>query len=242
MNPYLDAVAAYGLGSSHMGGFAHTIELLKQLSITSDDIVVEIGCGTGRTACHIATIYGAHVFAIDYSGEMLAKARERAKRCGAEINFIQGDAQELPFLDGVADLIYIESVLIFASPEKVLKECHRVLKSGALLVDTELFADKALPGSARREIELICRVASIPTYGEWENLIKNSGFKLAIARRDPFPGIMTGLKNILYPDPLQNMFSAGVDSKAQQVMGSYKKIMQANRRHLGYGTFIAKKV
>lgn len=242
MNPYLDAVAAYGLGSSHLGGFAHTIELFKQLSITPDDIVIEIGCGTGRTACHIAATYGAHVFAVDSSAEMLAKARERARQCGAQVNFVRGDAQDLPFLDKVADLIFIESVLIFALPEKVLKECHRVLKKGALLADTEPFAGSALPDSVRRQIEVLCRVSSIPTYEDWVTLIENSGFELAISRRDPYPGLMTGLKNVLYPDPQQNILGVGVDSHARQVLGSYKKVMQSNRRHLGYGTFIARKV
>lgn len=242
MNPYLDAVAAYGLGSSHMGGFAHTIELLNQLSITTDDIVIEIGCGTGRTACHIATNHGAHVFAVDSSGEMLAKARKRAGQCGAEVNFIQGDAQDLPFLDNVADLIFIESVLIFASPKRVLKECRRVLKKGALLVDTEPFADSTLPDSARQQIEVICKVSSIPTYEDWVTLIESSGFKLGATRRDPYPGLMTNLKNVFYPDPLQNILGVGVDSQAKQVLESYKKVMQSNRRHLGYGTFIARKV
>lgn len=78
MNPYLEAIATVGLGSSHPGGFAHTLEILKKMSISPDDVVIEIGCGAGRTACHIAKTYGAHVFALDNSGEILAKARERA--------------------------------------------------------------------------------------------------------------------------------------------------------------------
>lgn len=241
MNPYLEAIAAVGLGSSHPGGFAHTLEILKKMSISPDDVVIEIGCGTGRTACCIAKTYGAHVFALDNSGEMLAKAGERAHQEGVEIHFVQGDARDLPFLDGVADVVFIESVLLFLPAGEVIKECHRVLKKGGLIVNVELFAENSFPVSARQELAQLCCVQNVPGFREWEDHWTEGGFlSLAKLRRD-FPGLLDNLKNIIHQDPVSNWLAAGTRPGVLPVIGQYRTLMQSNRQHLGYGTYIMRK-
>lgn len=44
--------------------------------------MLDIGCGSGNTACLIATQYGSHVVGIDISEVMISKARERAIKEG----------------------------------------------------------------------------------------------------------------------------------------------------------------
>src|SRR5262245_8338400 len=57
--------------------------------------VIDVGCGTGRHALRLAA-QGAHVTAVDFSGEMLAKAR--AKQAAAAVRFVQHDlSHRLPF-------------------------------------------------------------------------------------------------------------------------------------------------
>ncbi|MCL6638060.1 MAG: methyltransferase domain-containing protein [Firmicutes bacterium] len=241
MNPYLDAIAAIGLGSSHPGGFAHTLAVLNNLSISPEDIVIEVGCGTGRTACHIAKTTGAHVFALDYSPAMLAKAADRARQEGVEVHFVQGDARDMPFLNDVADLVLIESVLLFLPPKEVLKECRRVLKKNGIIVVVELFAQKSLPESARRQLQQLCGVYHVPGYREWEEVLASAGFTPVRAWRRSFPGPLENLKNMFYQDGMIKLFTAGMQSGALPVIGQYRKLVEANRRHLGYGTFIMRK-
>jgi len=242
MSSYLEAIAALGNGSLHPGGFSHTLEILRRFSISPEDIVLDIGCGTGRTACHIAAAYGAHVFALDNSGKMLAKAKARAARDGVEVHFIHGDILDMPFRDEVADLVFIESVLIFLPVPSALKECFRVLKRNGILVDVELLAAESLPPTAAEQIKAICGLPQIPTFQEWIGHFKNVGFARAVVRQNRFPGLIDNLKEILYKDPHQAVSSELMTNwELSRILSQYGSLIMRNRRHLGFGNFIAQK-
>lgn len=242
MSLYLDAIAALGKGSLHPGGFPHTLEILRRLSIFPGDIILDLGCGTGRTACHIAKTYGAHVFALDNSEKMLAKAEARAGQEGAEVHFVLGDILDMPFRDEVADLIVIESVLVFLPIPAALKECFRVLKRNGILVDVEMLAAETLPPAVGEQIKAICGLPQIPTLKEWIDHFSNAGFAQAIVRQNKFPGLLDSLKEILYPDP-HSMVSPELKTNQglYKTLQQYKGLILRNRRHLGFGTFIARK-
>src|SRR5436190_12135028 len=61
------------------------------------DRALDVCCGTGDLAHQLAQA-GASVTGLDFSREMLARA-ERRKNSSNRINFLQGDAQQLPFED-----------------------------------------------------------------------------------------------------------------------------------------------
>lgn len=58
--------------------------------------VLDIGCGTGRHSVEL-TKRGYHITGIDLSESQLARAKEKAKALGLEIDFQQHDARKLPF-------------------------------------------------------------------------------------------------------------------------------------------------
>lgn len=122
------------------GGFTGTLGILRNFTIAQDEVILDLGCGTGRTASHLAKIYRAHVFALDNSETMLSKAKSRALQEGAEVHFVLGDMLDLPFKDNIADLVIVESVLIFLPVRAALQECFRVLKKRVTW-----FASKCLP-------------------------------------------------------------------------------------------------
>jgi demethylmenaquinone methyltransferase/2-methoxy-6-polyprenyl-1,4-benzoquinol methylase len=67
---------------------------------------VDVCCGTGDIAQRLARA-GARVTGLDFSGPMLAVARERNAKNPASVaapEFIQGDALQLPFADGAFEL------------------------------------------------------------------------------------------------------------------------------------------
>jgi SAM-dependent methyltransferase len=59
--------------------------------------VLDVGCGTGRTAAALAERYGAKVWGVDPSEEMLAVARQKVP---ASVGLKAGSAEDLPFRDG----------------------------------------------------------------------------------------------------------------------------------------------
>lgn len=239
MSSYLDAIAVIGSGSLHPGGFHHTLKILQNFSISYDDIIIDVGCGTGQTACHLANTYGAHVFALDNSVKMLSKARSRAERGTAEVHFILGDVLDMPFRDQAADLVMIESVLVFLPVKKAIKECFRVLKRKGFLVDIELLAKGSLPSEAREQLKAVCGLPQIPSFDEWQQAFEKAGLrKIAVSRRN-FPGPMDNLKEIFYSG-ISSVFSPELISniKLSRPIQDYQAIMQRYRSHFGFGTFI----
>jgi ubiquinone biosynthesis O-methyltransferase len=107
--------------------------------------VLEVGCGAGDFAIHLAS-RNAEVTAVDFSRQAIVLAEEKAKAQQKHINFQVADAQALPFNDGTFDLIFsCECLEHIPDPQKALAEFNRVLKSsGKLLLTTENYSNAML--------------------------------------------------------------------------------------------------
>ena len=110
----------------------------SELRLLPDDMTgmrtVELGCGTGYVSAWIAK-RGASVIGIDSSERQLATARRLAAEHGVDLELIHGNAEEIPFPDGLFDYAISEyGVAIWADPYKWLPEAHRVLRQGGRLV------------------------------------------------------------------------------------------------------------
>jgi ubiquinone/menaquinone biosynthesis C-methylase UbiE len=71
------------------------------------------------------------VVGVDYVPELLQEGRERARAEGLEVDFREGDAEDLPFPDASFDVVLSTLGTMFApNQEKVAEELLRVLKSG----------------------------------------------------------------------------------------------------------------
>ncbi len=243
MNAYLKAITALGYGNLHPGGFSHTVKVLNKFTIHKNTIVLDIGCGTGRTACYLSKKFGAHVFGLDNSEKMISKAKRRSSKEMADVNFMLGDALNMPFRNEVADLILIESLLIFLPPEKALKECFRVLKRGGFVIDVELLALDSLPRLAKEQIMDICGVSQVPSLGEWIAKFEKAGFKREVIEQNKLPGVLDNIKEMLYVDPHREASpELRTNWELKSLLFRYKILMLANRSHLGFGTFVFTKV
>ncbi|AEF96951.1 class I SAM-dependent methyltransferase [Methanotorris igneus] len=101
--------------------------------------ILDVGCGTGFLSLILAEL-GHEVVGIDLSEGMLNKAREKAKNLGLDIEFMVGDAENLPFEDNTFDAIVERHILwTLPNPKKAIKEWMRVLKDGGkiILIESE---------------------------------------------------------------------------------------------------------
>lgn len=95
---------------------------------------IELGCGTGYASAWM-TRRGARVTAIDISAEQLATARRLAAAHGADITFIEGNAEETGLPDSAFDFAISEyGASIWCKPETWLREAWRLLRPGGRLV------------------------------------------------------------------------------------------------------------
>lgn len=111
-------------------------ELLEIADMDRCGRVIDIGTGTGRMLSLFAG-YAERLDGVDLSHRMLTLARANLDRDGiSHAHLRQGDAANLPYEDGSADLVIIHQVLHFVDePERVLSEASRVLSdAGRLLI------------------------------------------------------------------------------------------------------------
>lgn len=96
--------------------------------------VLDIGAGTGNVAIAAAQ-RGATVVATDIAPSMVE--RGRARTAGSEIDWLEADAEELPFDDGAFDAATSAFGLVYAPhPERVSRELLRVLRPGGVAAFT----------------------------------------------------------------------------------------------------------
>lgn len=122
------------------------------------ETVVELGCGAGMDTLIASRMVGpaGHVVSIDMTAEMLDHARAAAAAAGStNIEFHLGYMEEVPLPDASADVIISNGVINLA-PDKgrVFREMHRVLKPGGRLQIGDIIVQKAVPESAKRNIDL----------------------------------------------------------------------------------------
>jgi ubiquinone/menaquinone biosynthesis C-methylase UbiE len=95
--------------------------------------VLDVGCGTGNATIPAARD-GARVTGLDLSPELLAIARERASDAMVEVEWVEGDAQELPFEDASFDRVISTFGHMFAPDHKrTADEMRRVCRPGGTI-------------------------------------------------------------------------------------------------------------
>src|SRR2546426_1349299 len=120
--------------------------------------VVDVGCGAGIDSLIAARMVGdaGSVIGADMTPEMLAKARMSASDAGlANIQFRHGHAEALPVEDEWADVV-ISNGVVNLCPDKVqvFREMFRVLRPAGRIQVGDILVQKAVPDSAKRDIDL----------------------------------------------------------------------------------------
>lgn len=144
-SPYLRLIQKTG-STRHPGGLNYSDILLKRCGLGSNSLVLDVGCGAGHTAAHIAKNYGCRVMGLDCSNEALARAKEFyfLEPYFELMSFVHGDVLNLAMNDNSFDVVLCESVLLFVEDKaRALRELARVVKPGGFLIVNELCLEQA---------------------------------------------------------------------------------------------------
>jgi len=167
--------------TEHLGGIKATRSLVDLCGIVPGRFVLDIGCGTGYTACLLAKEYGANVMAADISPKVLEWARKRVAKegVGAKVKTTEANAEDLSFLDDSFDCVIVESVLIHCDPKKALPEIHRTLRPrGTFGANETTFLKPPPPELVQllRGSSLGGKIGAFQEH-EWLEALKEAGFK-----------------------------------------------------------------
>ncbi len=91
--------------------------------------VLDVACGAGNAALPAARA-GAHVTGLDLVPELLEGGRKKAAAAGVEIDWVEGDAEELPFENGGFDRVFSTFGHMFAprhrrTADEILRVCRK---------------------------------------------------------------------------------------------------------------------
>ena len=129
--------AAWALGDYHRFATETVWEvgpvLVEACQISAGQRVLDVAAGTGNTAIRAAEA-GAHVVASDLTPENFEAGRREAQARGVDLEWVEADAEALPFGDNEFDAVTSSFGAIFAPDHQaVASELVRVCRPGGTI-------------------------------------------------------------------------------------------------------------
>jgi SAM-dependent methyltransferase len=150
--------------------------------IKTGDVVIDLGSGAGNDAfiARHETGQTGKVIGIDFTPAMIEKARSNSEARGLNnVEFRQGDIENMPVTDNTADVIVSNCVLnLVPNKDAVFKEILRVLKPGGHFSISDIVLVGELPANIENAAEMYAGcVAGAIKKDEYLQLIDANGFK-----------------------------------------------------------------
>jgi len=176
------ADADLGLGCGLPTHFAH---------IEKGDTVLDLGSGAGNDVFVARHEIGPEgkVIGVDFSGPMIRKARLNADKLGYNnVEFREGDIEELPILENSIDVVVSNCVLnLVPNKAAVFNEIHRVLKPGAHFSISDVVLQGELPDALQKDAEMYAGCVSGAIQKDaYLEMARKAGFKdLQVQKEKP---------------------------------------------------------
>ena len=171
-----------------LSGAVYSGPFIRAARLTSDDRVLEIGCGLGTilTTAHKRICSTASYLGLDLSHQMVRRGRREIAEGFVEkrAELLVASALSLPVGDALFDVVLLSHVIKYLTDEQlslVLSETKRVLKPGGRIVLWE-FHPVATP-SVTRLILHCCKAQKLRHSAELRAAMWASGFEAVSAFR-----------------------------------------------------------
>lgn len=233
---YHDVLANLDITNAHPGGTAVTNLWMGYHLFSTNDMVLDVGCGNGATACAIAQLEDVKVTAIDVRRKMVENTINRARRENVRIQTAVASAEELPIPDNSFDWVVCESVLVFVNADRVLREFARVLKPSGQVLSVEMQKLHAVPDSWDREVKNIYGAVSVPDFVEWKRRHALAGFSTKVLQSGPIRQMPIEMAQTSGPVPQ----SVWTNPDVIRILEANGQWLERNQHTLGYGVFVLK--
>ena len=176
--------------------------------IKKGDVVIDLGSGAGND-CFVAraeTGETGKVIGIDFTPTMIEKARINAEKLGFDnVEFRQGDIENMPVTDNTADVVVSNCVLnLVPNKRAVFNEIYRVLKVGGHFSISDIVLTGVLPEEIQSAAEMYAGcIAGASSKKDYLNFIEQVGFKnITLQKEYPVTLPEDILRNFLTPEQI----------------------------------------
>jgi arsenite methyltransferase len=170
--------------------------------IKKGDVVIDLGSGAGNDAfiARHETGETGKVIGIDFTPAMIERARQNNEVRGFNnVDFRQGDIEDMPVASNIADVIVSNCVLnLVPNKDGVFKEIYRTLKPGGHFSISDIVLEGTLPKEIQQAAEMYAGCVSGAIQKQvYLELIEANGFKNITIQKD---------KAIIVPDEILSQY------------------------------------
>ena len=155
--------------------------LASSLPVTDEVRLLDVGCGRGGPAIHLADRFGFRVTGVDLVPHNVRRATENAREQAVEIEWVVGDATQLPFATGSFTACTAVDALVYLSErERALATVADVLEPEGLLALSDLVVQSDVSERVRGLVDSFADVWDMPPLGTVEQYISaldDAGFE-----------------------------------------------------------------
>jgi arsenite methyltransferase len=168
---------------------------VEHARLVAGQTVLDLGSGAGLDAFVARREVGesGRVIGIDFTPEMVAKARENAARLAyGNVEFVEGSIEEMPLDDASVDVVISNCVLnLVPDKARAFAEMARVIRPGGHFCVSDIVTRGELPAEIRQSAEMYAGcVAGAMEEAEYLDLLRAAGFEhveIAVARPIALP-------------------------------------------------------
>lgn len=167
--------------------------------------VLDLGSGAGNDCFVARALVGetGYVAGIDFTEAMIEKARDNARTLGyTNVDFIQGDIENIPVRFGVVDVVISNCVLnLVPDKPQAFSEIYRVLKQGGHFCISDVVLQGELPTGVKEDATMYagCVSGALPRE-DYLSIIEEAGFTNVEVKKE---------KKIALPDELLLLYMSG---------------------------------
>ncbi|MGE5322702.1 MAG: class I SAM-dependent methyltransferase [Actinomycetota bacterium] len=171
---------------------------LSHISVNEQDVILDAGCGGGRTVDKLAAM-ATHgkVYGVDYSAASVAVARKTNRRWmdAGRVEICEGSVSQLPFSNDAFDLITaVETHFWWPDLPGDMREVFRVLKPGGRFV----IIAEVYKGANTRTAKLVEKYLPLTgmkllSVDEHRELFANTGYSEIQITVEPNKGWICGI-------------------------------------------------
>jgi arsenite methyltransferase len=159
------------------GGLELTVRAVALAGWPHGARILDLGCGSGAALAYLRGQVGLGACGIDPSAVLLDKGH-----CNdASLPLIRAQGEDLPLVAASVDGILAEcSLSLAADVDRVLQECFRVMKDGALLLIHDVYIRNPEGKASLGNLPIRCCLAGAVSQEEWPARLATHGFKVKL--------------------------------------------------------------